>query len=191
MIRYLKGTVLRKEEDRFLLLVGGVGFLLQAPQPFLQGLQEGQEAEAYTHLQVREDGLYLFAFPDEESLALFELLLSVSGVGPKAALALLSALTPKLLARALAEGDLRLLTSASGVGRKLAERLALELKGKVPPHLLTGEKVESQAAEEAVLALAALGFKEGQARAVVLDLLAKNPGSKAQELIKEALKRLR
>lgn len=191
MIRYLKGTVLRREEDRFLLLVGGVGFLLQAPQPFLKNLQEGRETEVFTHLQVKEDGLSLFAFPDEESLALFELLLSVSGVGPKAALSLLSALTPKLLARALAEGDLRLLTSASGVGRKLAERLALELKGKVPAHLLTGEKVESQAAEEAILALAALGFKEGQARAVVLDLLAKNPGSKAQELIKEALKRLR
>ncbi|WP_234555012.1 Holliday junction branch migration protein RuvA [Thermus caliditerrae] len=191
MIRYLRGTVLRKEEDRFLLLVGGVGFLLQAPLPFLQTLREGQEAEAYTHLQVREDGLFLYGFPDEQSLALFELLLSVSGVGPKAALALLSALGPKLLARALAEGDLRLLTSASGVGKRLAERIALELKGKVPAHLVSGEKVASQAAEEAVLALAALGFKEGQARAVVLDLLAQNPEAKAQELLKEALKRLR
>ncbi|TBH20801.1 Holliday junction branch migration protein RuvA [Thermus thermamylovorans] len=191
MIRYLRGTVVRKGEDRFLLLVGGVGFLLQAPQPFLQGLREGQEAEAYTHLQLREEGPLLYGFPDEESLLLFELLLSVSGVGPKAALALLSALGPRLLARALAEGDLRLLTAASGVGKRLAERIALELKGKVPPHLLTGQKVESQAAEEAILALAALGFKEGQARGVVLDLLAKNPGAKAQELIKEALKRLR
>ncbi|WP_038055448.1 Holliday junction branch migration protein RuvA [Thermus amyloliquefaciens] len=190
MIRYLKGTVLRKEEDRFLLGVGGVGFLLQAPLTFLQTLQEGQEAEAYTHLQLREDGLFLYGFPDEESLALFELLLSVSGVGPKVALALLSALGPKLLARALAEGDLRLLTSASGVGRKLAERIALELKGKVPAQLV-GEAAAGEAAEEAVLALAALGFREGQARAVVLDLLAKNPKAKAQELIKEALKRLR
>ncbi|WP_038040492.1 Holliday junction branch migration protein RuvA [Thermus tengchongensis] len=191
MIRYLKGTVVRKEEDRFLLLVGGVGFLLQAPLPFLQSLREGQEAEAYTHLQLREDGLFLYGFPDEPSLALFELLLSVSGVGPKAALALLSALGPKLLARALAEGDLRLLTSASGVGKRLAERIALELKGKVPPSLLTGPKVESEAAEEAILALTALGFKEGQARGVVLDLLVKRPSAKAQELIKEALKRLR
>ncbi len=69
--------------------------------------------------------------------------------------------------------------------------MALELKGKVPPHLLTGEKVESEAALEAVMALAALGFKEAQARAVVLDLLRQNPKAKAQELIKEALKRLR
>ncbi|MEZ0347461.1 MAG: Holliday junction branch migration protein RuvA, partial [Thermus sp.] len=116
---------------------------------------------------------------------------SVSGVGPKVALSLLSALTPRLLAQALAQGDLRLLTAASGVGRRLAERIALELKGKVPPSLLTGQKVESQAAEEAILALTALGFKEGQARGVVLDLLAKRPSANAQELIKEALKRLR
>ena len=115
----------------------------------------------------------------------------MSGVGPKVALALLSALPPRLLARALLEGDARLLTSASGVGRRLAERIALELKGKVPPHLLAGEKVESEAAEEAVMALAALGFKEAQARAVVLDLLAQNPKARAQDLIKEALKRLR
>ncbi|MCS6869079.1 MAG: Holliday junction branch migration protein RuvA [Thermus sp.] len=191
MVRYLKGVVLRKGEGSFLLLVGGVGFQVQAPPPFVQGLREGEEVAVHTHLQLKEEGLALYGFPEEESLSLFELLLSVNGVGPKAALSLLSALPPRLLAQALAEGDVRLLTSASGVGRKLAERIALELKGKVPPHLAIGAKVESAAAEEAVLALAALGFKEGQARAVVLDLLAQNPGAKAQELIKEALKRLR
>uniref|UniRef100_A0A831UH62 Holliday junction branch migration complex subunit RuvA n=1 Tax=Thermus islandicus TaxID=540988 RepID=A0A831UH62_9DEIN len=182
---------MKRGEGGFLLLVGGVGFFLQAPSSFLQALKEGEEAAVHTHLRLQEEGLALYGFPEEESLALFELLLSVSGVGPKVALALLSALPPRLLARALAEGDLRLLTSASGVGKRLAERIALELKGKVPPHLLAGEKVESEAAEEAVLALAALGFKEGQARAVVLELLSQNPRARAQELIKEALKRLR
>lgn len=191
MIRYLKGQVLKKGEGGFLLLVGGVGFFLQAPSPFLQALKEGEEVAVHTHLRLQEEGLALYGFPEEESLALFDLLLSVSGVGPKVALALLSALPPRLLARALAEGDLRLLTSASGVGKRLAERLALELKGKVPPQLLAGEKVESEAAEEAVLALAALGFKEGQARAIVLELLSRNPKARVQELIKEALKRLR
>lgn len=95
------------------------------------------------------------------------------------------------MAQALAQGDVRLLSGASGVGKRLAERMALELKGKVPPHLLTGARIESQGAEEAILALTALGFKEGQARGVVLDLLAKHPQAQAQELIKEALKRLR
>ncbi|RTI10652.1 Holliday junction branch migration protein RuvA [Thermus scotoductus] len=191
MIRYLRGTVLKREEGGFLLLVNGVGFLVQAPQTFLQSLKEGQEVAVHTHLQLREEGLFLYGFPEEESLLLFELLLSVSGVGPKVALSLLSALTPRLLAQALAQGDLRLLTAASGVGRRLAERIALELKGKVPLSLLSGQKVESQAAEEAILALTALGFKEGQARGVVLDLLAKRPSANAQELIEEALKRLR
>ncbi|SDE89679.1 Holliday junction DNA helicase subunit RuvA [Thermus arciformis] len=190
MIRYLRGRVLGKEAEGFSLLVGGMGFFLQAPAPFLGALREGEEVEVHTHLQVREDGLFLYGFPDGESLRLFELLLSVSGVAPKEALSLLSTLPPRLLAQALAEGDARLLASASGVGKRLAERIALELKGKVPPHLL-GEKAESEAALEAVMALAALGFKEAQARAVVLDLLAKNPKAKAQELIKEALKRLR
>ncbi|WP_243031271.1 Holliday junction branch migration protein RuvA [Thermus altitudinis] len=191
MIRYLKGTVVQKGEGGFLLLVGGVGFWVQAPETFLHTLREGQEVAVHTHLQTREEGLFLYGFPDEESLLLFELLLSVSGVGPKVALSLLSALTPRLLAQALAQGDLRLLTAASGVGKRLAERIALELKGKVPPQLQTGEKVESQRAEEAILALTALGFKEGQARSVVLDLLAQRPQAQAQELIKEALKRLR
>lgn len=94
----------------------------------------------HTHLLLKEEGLSLYGFPDEENLALFELLLSVSGVGPKVALALLSALPPRLLARALLEGDARLLTSASGVGRRLAERIALELKGKVPPTSSPGRR---------------------------------------------------
>ncbi|GGM98974.1 Holliday junction ATP-dependent DNA helicase RuvA [Thermus composti] len=191
MIRYLQGQVLRKEEGGFLLRVGGVGFWVQAPAPFLKTLKEGDEVAVHTHLQLKEEGLFLYGFPEEASLKLFELLLSVSGVGPKVALALLSELPPKLLARALAEGDTKLLASASGVGRKLAERIALELKGKVPASLLSGEQPDSAAAEEAILALAALGFKEAQARAAVLDLLAQNPKAKAQDLIKEALKRLR
>ncbi|WP_117237984.1 Holliday junction branch migration protein RuvA [Thermus sediminis] len=191
MIRYLQGVVLRKEGEGFLLLVGGVGFFLQAPAPFLKALKEGEEVGVHTHLLLKEEGLALYGFPEEASLRLFELLLSVNGVGPKVALALLSALGPGLLAQALAEGDMRLLTSASGVGRRLAERLALELRDKVPKDLLAGERVESQEAEAAIQALAALGFKEGQARGVVLDLLAQNPGAKAQELIKEALRRLR
>ena len=124
MIRYLRGLVLKKEAGGFVLLAGGVGFFLQAPTPFLQALEEGKEVGVHTHLLLKEEGLSLYGFPDEENLALFELLLSVSGVGPK-------------------------------------------------------------------VALAPLGFKEAQARAVVLDLLAQNPKARAQDLIKEALKRLR
>lgn len=133
MIRYLRGLVLKKEAGGFVLLAGGVGFFLQAPTPFLQALEEGKEVGVHTHLLLKEEGLSLYGFPDEENLALFELLLSVSGVGPKVALALLSALPPRLLARALLEGDARLLTSASGVGKGSPKGSPWSSRGRCPP----------------------------------------------------------
>ncbi len=189
MIRYLQGRILKREGNRVLLLVGGVGFLLETPNP--QGLEEGKEVAFHVHFRFTEEGPSLYGFLEEEALTLFELLLKVNGVGPKVALSLLMALGPGLLAQALQEGDTRLLASASGVGRRLAERMVLELKGKMPPHLLPQGEARGQAAEDATLALVALGFREAQARAVVLELLAQNPGAKPEDLIKEALKRLR
>ncbi|GIW30360.1 MAG: Holliday junction ATP-dependent DNA helicase RuvA [Meiothermus sp.] len=193
MVRYLKGTVLKKSPSSVVLLVGGLGLEASCPASTLAQLSEGQEAALHTKLVVREDDLSLFGFADERSLELFELLLSVSGVGPKVALNLLSSQTPALLARALAEGDLRLLTAAQGVGKKLAERIALELRGKVPPHLMGegGHLVRSSQTEEAELALITLGFREGQVRSVVAEIAQKNPGASTQELIKLALKALR
>jgi Holliday junction DNA helicase RuvA len=193
VVRYLKGTVLKKSPSSVVLLVGGVGLEASCPASTLAQLSEGQEAALHTKLVVREDDLSLFGFADERSLELFELLLSVSGVGPKVALNLLSSQTPALLARALAEGDLRLLTAAQGVGKKLAERIALELRGKVPAHLMGegGRLVRSSQTEEAELALITLGFREGQVRSVVAEIAQKNPEAGTQELIKLALKALR
>ncbi len=193
MIRYLRGTVLKKTQSSAVLLVGGVGLEASCPASTLAQLSEGQEATLHTMLVVREDDLSLFGFTDERSLELFELLLSVSGVGPRVALNLLSSQTPALLARALAEGDLRLLTAAQGVGKKLAERIALELRGKVPAHLMGegGAIVRSTHTQEAELALVTLGFRESQVRSVVAEIAQKNPEAGTQELIKLALKALR
>ncbi|GEM85136.1 MAG: Holliday junction ATP-dependent DNA helicase RuvA [Meiothermus sp.] len=193
MIRYLKGTVLKKSQSSAVLLVGGVGLEASCPASTLAQLSEGQDAVLHTKLVVREDDLSLFGFSDERSLELFELLLSVSGVGPKVALNLLSSQTPALLARALAEGDLRLLTAAQGVGKKLAERIALELRGKVPAHLMGegGAIVRTAHTEEAELALITLGFRESQVRSLVAEIAQKNPEAGTQELIKLALKALR
>ncbi|MCS7067101.1 MAG: Holliday junction branch migration protein RuvA [Meiothermus sp.] len=193
MVRYLKGTVLKKSQSSAVLLVGGVGLEAGCPASTLAQLSEGQEATLHTKLIVREDDLSLFGFADERSLELFELLLSVSGVGPKVALNLLSSQTPALLARALAEGDLRLLTAAQGVGKKLAERIALELRGKVPAHLMGegGALVRTTHTQEAELALVTLGFRESQVRSVVTEIAQKNPEASTQELIKLALKALR
>lgn len=193
MIRYLRGTVFKKSQSSAVLLVGGVGLEASCPASTLAQLSEGQEATLHTKLVVREDDLSLFGFADERSLELFELLLSVSGVGPRVALNLLSSQTPALLARALAEGDLRLLTAAQGVGKKLAERIALELRGKVPAHLMGegGAIVRTTHTQEAELALVTLGFREGQVRSVVAEIAQKNPEAGTQELIKLALKALR
>ncbi|MGQ9511401.1 MAG: Holliday junction branch migration protein RuvA [Thermaceae bacterium] len=188
MIRYLEGTILRKTPQALWVLVGPLALEVQVPTPLLS-LEEGQKVALFTRLEVREEGVFLYGFPEEEALRLFELLLSVSGVGPRLALSLLGHLSPALLAHALQEGDSRLLSSVPGVGKKLAERLILELKGKLPS--VTSPKALGEAAEEAILALLALGFKEGAVRAVVLELLSKHPEAKSQDLIKEALKRLK
>jgi Holliday junction DNA helicase RuvA len=185
--------VLKKGLNSVVLLVGGVGLEAGCPASTLAQLAEGQEATLHTRLIVREDDLSLYGFTDERSQELFELLLSVSGVGPRVALNLLSSQTPALLARALAEGDLRLLTAAQGVGKKLAERIALELRGKVPAHLMGegGAIVRTSHTQEAELALVTLGFRESQVRSVVAEIAQKNPQAGTQELIKLALKALR
>ena len=193
MIRYLKGQVIAKGLNNAVLVVGGVGFQAFCSVNTLAVLTIGQEAAIHTAMIVKEDGITLYGFSDEKSLELFELLLSVSGVGPKVALNLLSSQTPALLARALSEGDLRLLTAAQGVGKKLAERIALDLRGKVPAHLMGegGTLVQTRTTEEAELALITLGFREAQVRTIVAEIAHKNPEAGTQELIKLALKALR
>lgn len=193
MLRYLQGSVLRKNPGSVVVLVGGMGLEVGCPASVLAAFQEGQSIVLHTKLVVREDDLSLFGFADERSLELFELLLTVSGVGPRVALNLLSSQSPALLARALSEGELRLLTAAQGVGKRLAERIVLELKGKVPAHLMGegGALVQKPQTEEAELALVALGFREAQVRSVVAELAHKNPEASTQELIRLALKALR
>lgn len=193
MIRYLKGTPLRKTENSIVLLIGGFGLEVFCSTSTLTALPDEGDVVLHTHLIVREDDLSLYGFADERSLELFEILLGVSGVGPKVALNLLSSQSPALLARALAEGDLRLLTSASGVGKKLAERIALDLRGKVPGHLMGegGAIVRTAKTEEAELALITLGFRESQVRSIVAEIARNNPEAGTQEIIKLALKALR
>lgn len=193
MIRYLKGPVMAKGSNYAVVLVGGLGLQASCPANTLAALTVGQEATLYTLMVVREDDISLYGFSDEKSLELFELLLSVSGVGPKVALNLLASQTTGLLARALTEGDLRLLTAAQGVGKKLAERIALDLRGKVPAHLMGegGTLVQTSHTQEAEMALVTLGFREAQVRTVIADIAQKNPNAQTQELIKLALKALR
>ena len=200
MIAYLSGVVREIREHSAVIVAGGVGYEVQCPSSTLGKLTAGETAELNTRFVVREDAQLLFGFHDADSVRIFDLLTSVSGVGPKLALALLSAMPVSALAAGVLGGDVKLLSSVSGVGKKTAERLVLELQGKVPEHLAapaTGAggrgaaRVTTTAGRDAVDALLALGFREAQVRAVVAELLAAEPDLNADQLIRRSLGRLR
>jgi len=131
MISSVRGQVLSVSLDHVVIEVGGVGLAVRTTPTTLAGLRRGEQARLSTTLVVREDSLTLFGFASDEAKELFELVQSVSGVGPKIALALLAVLDPDQLRRALSSGDTATLTRAPGIGKKGAERLVLELRDKV------------------------------------------------------------
>lgn len=194
MIAFLTGTVRELRPQSAVVVSGGLGYEVFCPASTLGRLKLNESAELHTRLVVREDSLTLFGFADGDSLTLFDLLISVSGVGPKLALGLLSALAPAALAQGLLGADSKLLSSVSGVGKKTAERLVLELQNKVPEHLAAGPRLpvsEGSAAQDAVAALLALGFREAQVRAAVAELLSADPAQSADQLIRKSLGKLR
>ena len=133
MISSVRGEVLSVGLDHAVVEVGGVGLAVQATPTTLAGLRRGQSARLETALVVREDSLTLFGFADAAERELFGLLQTVSGVGPRLALATLAVLDPAALSRALADGNLTTLMTVPGIGRKGAERLVVELRDKVAP----------------------------------------------------------
>lgn len=197
MIASVEGKVAAVRESSVVVTVGGFGLEVFAPRPTLERCAAGGPVRLETFLLVREDALTLFGFSDMDSLDLFKLLLSVSGVGPRLALALLSTLSGAGLARAISQGDAALLASAPGVGRKTAERLALELQARLPAHLKSSAGAggtgsgQNPAVRDAVEALVALGYREGQVRAAVAALAEAEPGATAETLIRKGLQRVR
>jgi len=131
MIAFLRGKVRDKGLNYAIIETADIGYRVFAGENFLAELKIGTEAEVYTSHQIREDASDLYAFANREELELFELLLSVSGVGPKSALGVLSMATASDIKEAIIRGDANLLTKVSGIGKKTAERLVLELKNKV------------------------------------------------------------
>jgi Holliday junction DNA helicase RuvA len=132
MIATLRGKVLERGSGSIVIDVGGVGYLLAATSAAIRmAVPDGEEVTLVTHLHVREDALILFGFASTAERDLFELLLGVSGVGPKAALAIVSGYAPDQIRRAIVTSDHALFTSITGVGRKTAERVVIDLKDKV------------------------------------------------------------
>ncbi|ANY09539.1 Holliday junction branch migration protein RuvA [Pseudonocardia sp. HH130630-07] len=196
MIHSVRGPVLGIELDHAVVEVGGVGLAVHATPATLGALRRGEEARLATTLVVREESLTLFGFADAEERELFLLLQTVSGIGPRLALATLAVLEPDTLRRALADGDLAVLTRIPGVGKKSAERLVVELRDKVTaPAAATGAPAAAPTAvlgvrEQVVEALLGLGFPQRAGEQAVDAVLAQQPDTGASVLLRTALSSL-
>ncbi len=182
MITGIHGTLETSKADAVILRVGGFSIRVAVPASTLHRLTEpGMEVSLYTHFHMREDGVALYGFLDEQDRNAFEQLIAVSGVGPKVALALLSVLDAPTLYKAVADEDVQRLGLAPGVGKRLASRLILELKGKLPT-LPTADAVGASPGNriqaEVMEALLGLGYSPSEAQAA----LAKIPQDQAMTL---------
>ena len=200
MFYSLTGKIIHTDEQSVAISCGGVGFRCATTQNTLDMLRKNNndEVTVFTYLNVREDALDLFGFYTQQELDAFKLLISISGVGPKAALAILSQLTPDSFAVAVSSGDAKAITAANGVGPKLAQRIIMELKDKIFNVSFISEEssVVSSAVSsvnktsntaEAIAALAALGYSQTEASVAVSKL---SPELSVEELIKGALKNM-
>lgn len=171
--------------------VGGVGFLVTVTESHARGLRVGDEARIDTVLVVREDGFTLFGFADTGQRALFDVLTGVSGVGPKLAMAVLSALTPGQISRAVADEDDVPFRSVSGIGPKMAKLIVVSLANRLPKFIHADEVDAEQASadpavqEEVVMALTGLGWHQEAAEKAVADVAA--PGKSVALMLREAL----
>lgn len=194
MIERLRGTVAAKTGEGVVLDVGGVGFLLEVSAITLRDVPAvGEGVVLFGHLHVREDALQLFGFSTEEERELFRLLLGVSKIGPKLALAALSVRRPHDLRRALAAGDVALFSSVPGIGKKTAERIILELREKMTDAGLMGETrpagsgpVDEGAVPLARAALVELGYTVLEADRLLSSVDAE---LSVEELVRQALTR--
>ncbi|MDL2232268.1 Holliday junction branch migration protein RuvA [Ruminococcaceae bacterium OttesenSCG-928-L11] len=196
MLYSLKGTIVYFDPTSIAIECGGVAYHCQASLSTITAVGDvGAEALLYTYLHVREGAIDLFGFAEREELSCFKLLLGVTGVGPKAALAILSQMSPERFALSVAAGDYKFLTVAQGVGTKLAQRIVLELKDKVNNAAVakgvaqpTGTmSVGTGNIAEAISALVVLGYSQTEAASAVGTLPADSP---VEELIKAGLKAL-
>jgi Holliday junction DNA helicase RuvA len=195
MIARLKGIVDSVSADALVLDVNGVGYLVQASTRTLSGLSVGQGVVMHIETQVREDAITLFGCITETELAAFRSLITVQGVGGRVALNILSVLTPDQVAHAVAAGDAASLARANGVGPKLAARIANELKGKMGGVAMSAGApiavhVGNRLLEDAMAALATLGFRPMDASRAVSDALAElGDGAGLNDVVRVALKK--
>jgi holliday junction DNA helicase RuvA len=194
---HINGSVSAIEPNLAVIECAGVGFALNATTNTLSHLKVGETAKLYTYECIREDAFDLYGFYDKREKRCFEMLLDVSGVGPKAAMSILSSATPESLAMAIISGDEKALTVAQGIGKKIAQRILLELKDKMSKE--TSGMVFGGTAgvstvpgtsklSDAVSALAVLGYSNAEISAVLKDIEVES--TPLEEIIRQALKKM-
>ena len=190
MIATLKGTLEYRGADSVIINVGGIGFQVHVPGSTLSQLGAiNDKVSLYSHLHLREDNVSLYGFASEEELALFRNLISVSGIGPKAALALLSALDPEQLVIAITSGNIDVISQVPGIGRKMANRMVIELKSKLEKEWKEAALPLATENTDVIAALTSLGYSLREATQAVFSL----PGSSElslEEKVKLALQQL-
>lgn len=195
MYAYIKGIVAEKGQNEIVIDAGGVGYLLSCSMTTLQEVPPvGESIKMHTYFSVREDAMELFGFATKEEKRMFTRLLSVSGIGPKVALSILGSMPLRDLTLAIVTGDIAALSRAPGVGKKTAQRLALELKEKVDESDLNAmpapagsfTPLQEDAAAEALSALQALGYTPAEAAKAIAQV--RGQSDSANELVRLALR---
>ena len=192
MYSYIKGTLEEAAQDGITVECCGIGYKIYASASCIDGVPIGSAVKIYLHQTVREDDISLYGFADTQELAIFQRLLSVSGVGAKSALSMISGIGAHSIALAIVTGDVKTLTRAAGVGNKLAQRMILELRGSIdndelisaPAAKKAGGAASEDMAQEAITAVMALGFTRAEA---VSAIDAAGAAGSVEELIRRAL----
>ena len=194
MITHLEGILVEKHPTRVVMDLGGVGYEVFIPLSSYDRLPRKQSpCKLMTYDYVREDTHTLYGFATDDERRMFMLLLSTAGIGPKLALSALSGLTVRELKRAILDGDVKRLVSISGVGKKMAERMVVDVRDKIAPadglEALSGavDGREQTINRDAILALVALGYKQDEAREMITTARTQTTSTSVEELIKMAL----
>jgi Holliday junction DNA helicase RuvA len=200
LFAYIKGKVAYKSKDYVVVDTMGIGYKIFTSMNSLFNIKSDEEIKLHTHLYVREDMMNIFGFTTKEELGIFELLISVSGVGPKAALSVLSVADSSKFSLAIINNDVKILTKAQGVGKKIAQRIILELKDKISKEQIeyinsikndadyVEDDLNKDVVNEAVSALMVLGYTPSEANKSVSKVYTE--GMDVENIIKDALKQL-
>ena len=191
MIGFLTGKIISSKPTKILLDVNGVGYVVFISINTFEEISNKEKVSLYIHTHVKEDSITLYGFHNESEKEMFELLITISGIGPKLALGVLSGIQTEDLKDAILNGDVSRIVAIPGIGRKTADRLILELKSKVGDVRVGGEPgVHHGVKQEAVSALTTLGYNYATSEKIVRQVLTSSPSCTLEELIKISLSEL-